>query len=370
LNLKEKNMKSKIKLLAAAVLVLLLIAPVLVFAGGQKEADPLIEKEMGKNEGSAKTAQPFKLAVVVPGVTAGSSIYEQLVAGALKAVDEYPNASMKVVELGFNQSEWIEKMTSIVATGMYNAVITSNPSMPYVCMDVAAQFPEQKFIFVDAYVEGQPQMASYLYNQVEQSYMLGYLSGLITTSNMKGANADLKIGIIVAQEYPALNKMIVPGFEKGAKAVNSGITLDYRVIGNWYDANKAGELAKSMIDSGVDVIGVICGGAAPGVFEVCKERNKYVMYWDDNSYSKAPGVIAGSGALHQAKLVYEVVVDAINGMVDYGKAVKLNAADGYIEFISDDPDYISTVPEDIRMKQKKVVDSIMTGKLKLEIPEL
>ncbi len=362
-------MKDNKKILAAAVIFLLLITPVLVFAGGQQEAAAPAAQEVKKEE-PAKKAEPFKLAVVVPGVTAGSPLYEQLVEGAQKAVDEYPNASMKVVELGFNQAEWAEKMTSIVATSMYDVVITSNPSMPFVCMDLAAQFPEQKFIFVDAFIEGHPQMASFLYNQVEQSYMLGYLAGLITTSKMPGANADLKIGVVVAQEYPALNKMMVPGFEQGAKAVNPGITLDYRVVGNWYDANKAGELAKSMVDSGVDVIGVICGGAAPGVFEVCKERNKYVMYWDDNSYSKAPGIIAGCGALHQTKLVYEVVSDAINGMVDYGTGTKLYSRDGYIEFVSDDPNYISLIPEDIKAKQKEVVDSIMSGKLKLEIPQL
>lgn len=357
-------MKGNKKLLIAVV-VWLLIAPVLVFAGGQQEAEaPMVEED------APVEAEPFKLAVVVPGVAAGSPLYEQLVEGAQKAVDEYPNASMKVVELGFNQAEWAEKMTSIVATGMYDTVITSNPSMPFVCMDLAGQFPDQKFIFVDAFIEGHPQMASYLYNQVEQSYMLGYLAGLITTSDMKGANADLKIGIVVAQEYPALNKMMVPGFLEGAQAVNSGITLDYRVVGNWYDANKAGELAKSMVDAGVDVIGVICGGAAPGVFEVCAERNKYVMYWDDNSYAKAPGVIAGSGALHQTKLVYEVVVDAINGMVDYGTGVKLHSRDGYIEFVSDDPNYINLIPEDIRTKQQEVVDSIMSGEMVLEIPEM
>ena len=166
-------MECKKTLSAAVVMILLLIVPVLIFAGGQQEAEPAPAME--------KAAEPFDLAVVVPGVTAGSPIYEQLVSGAQKAVDEYPNASMKVVELGFNQAEWSEKMTSIVATGKYEAVITSNPSMPFVCMDLAAQFPEQKFIFVDAYIAGHPQMASFLYNQVEQSYMLGHLAGLITT---------------------------------------------------------------------------------------------------------------------------------------------------------------------------------------------
>lgn len=359
-------MKSYGKPIVLTIIIVMLLAPVLVFVGGHKDtAEPMVE-----TEASPAKAEPFKLAVVVPGVAAGSPLYEQLVEGAQKAVDEYPNASMKVFELGFNQAEWSEKMTSIVATGMYDVVISSNPSMPFVSMDLAAQFPDQKFIFVDAFIDGHPQMASFLYNQVEQSYILGYLAGLITTSDMEGANDDLKIGIIVAQEYPALNKMMVPGFEQGAQAVNSGITLDYRVVGNWYDANKAAELAKSMIDSGVDVIGVIAGGAAPGVFDVAGERNKYVMYWDDNSYDKAPGVIAGCGLLHQSQLVYEVVVDAINGKVEYGTGTKLNTRDGYIEFVTDDPNYINTVPADLREKLQTVIDSIVSGSLVLKVPEL
>ena len=48
----------------------------------------------------------------------------------------------------------------------------------------------------------------------------------------------------------------------------------------------------------------------------------------------------------------------------------LNARDGYIEFLDEDPNYISTVSEEVRAAQQKVVDAIMSGKLKLEVPEL
>ena len=350
------------------IILIMFFVSLSVYASGQNENEESAVEAGDKS--SEENVRPYSLAVVVPGVAAGSPLYEQLVEGAEKAVNEYPGASMKVVELGYNQAEWTEKMTNIVASGAYDAVITSNPSMPYVCLDIAEQFPEQKFIFVDGYISGNQQMASFLYNQVEQSYMLGHLAGLITTGQMPGSNPDLKIGLIVAQEYPALNKMIVPGFMKGAESVNKGIKLDYRVVGNWYDAAKAGELAKSMIDAGVDVIGVVAGGAAQGVFEVCRERGKYVMYWDDNSYSKAPGVIAGCGALHQSQLVYEVVSDAVNGIVDYGTGTVLSARDGYIEFVSSDQNYIDLIPEDIREEQQRVVDSIISGKLVLEAPEL
>lgn len=321
-------------------------------------------------EGIQAAEKPFKIAVVIPGVTAGSPIYEQAVVGVKEAVAENPKAEMKVVELGFNQAEWQEKITSIVATGEYDILLTSNPAMPFVCMEVAEIFPEQKFIILDSYFDGHPQMATYLYNQVEQSYMLGYLAGLISTSLMKGANPDLKIGMVVAQEYPALNKMIIPGFLQGAQAVNSSFEMDLRVIGNWYDAGKAAELTKSMIDAGVDVIGAVCGGASQGVIDAARERGKYVMFWDNDEFDKAPGVIAGCGSLHQKRLAYEVVKKAMAGEIEFGKAEKLYTKDGYIEFVTDNPLYRETIPTDLREAQQKIVDSISSGELILPIPEL
>ncbi len=346
------------------VMLLMLILPTFgLFAGGQEE-------EGAVKEEAPAAAEPFSIAAFVPGVVAGSPLYEQLVAGAEKAVAEYENASLKVVEGGFNQAEWSEKMTSLAAGGEYDVIISSNPSMPFVSMDVAKAFPDQKFIFFDAYMEGNPQFATFLYNQVEQSYFLGYLAGLVTKSDMPGANPDLKLGMIVAQQYPALDKMMRPGFEKGAKAVDPGITVDFRVIGNWYDANKAADLANAMFDIGVDGIITICGGANQGVINAAKERGKYVYFMDSNEYHQAPGTILGCGVLEQERLVYEVMQRAIEGEVEYGTASILHARDGYVDFIDDDPLYINNVPEDIREAQQEVVDKIRDGELILEVPEL
>ncbi|MDP2790653.1 MAG: BMP family ABC transporter substrate-binding protein [Rectinemataceae bacterium] len=310
------------------------------------------------------------MAIFVPGVVAGSPLYEQMVSGAQMVAKENPGLSLKVIEGGFNQAEWGEKVMSLAATESYQYILTSNPSMPFVCLDVAKAFPKQKFINLDAYLKGNPQFYTALYNQVEQAYLCGYLGGLVTKSKMKGANADLKVGMIVAQEYPALLKMMKPGYEQGLKAVDPGITVDYRVIGNWYDANKAGDLAKSMMDSGVDVILTIAGGANQGVIKAAQARGKYVLYFDSNEYKLAPGTIIGCGILRQEKAVYEVVKKALAGTLSFGAADILNARDGYVDFVDNDPLYLSTIPQDLRDRMATVVKSIRTGALKLEVPQL
>jgi riboflavin transport system substrate-binding protein len=317
-----------------------------------------------------KLTGPVSIAVFVPGVAAGSPLYEQMVSGANKVAAEYKNLTVKVVEGGFNQAEWAEKVTSLAATEEYAFILTSNPAMPFVCMDVAKAFPKQKFINVDAYLNGNPQFYTLLYNQVEQAYFAGYLAGLVTKSKMKGSNPDLKVGMVIAQEYPALTKMMKPGFEMGAQAVDPKISLDYRVIGNWYDANKSADLAKSEMDGGVDIILSISGGANQGVIKAAQERGKYVLYFDSNEYKIAPGTIVGCSILRQEKAVYEVVKKAMEGTLPFGKAEIVDARGGYVDFVQDDPLYVNNVPADVRAKQADMIKKVKAGQLKLEVPQL
>ncbi len=290
------------------------------------------------------SASAYNIAIFVPGVVAGSPLYEQLVAGVQQVADENPDVTVgKVLEAGFDQSTWEQQMVSLAATGEYDLIVSSNGSMPFVSQAAADAFPDQKFLIVDSVIAGNPQMYTVLYNQVEQTAAMGYLAGLVTTSDMAGANEDLKVGFIAGQQYEAMDNMLVPGYTLGAHLANPGITVDFRVIGNWYDANKAAELANSMFDAGVDVILTACGGANQGVIQAAQDRGKYVLYADDEHYDLAPGTIIGCGVIHQQEAVYEAVKDAVAGNTDWGNYKILGMSDGYVDFPDANPLYISSV---------------------------
>ena len=345
--------------MAAIIVVAALVMPaVSLFAAGQRQAPP------------AAPSRPFSIAVFVPGVAAGSPLYEQMVEGTQKAAAEYPHVTVRVLEAGFNQAEWEEKMASLAATGEYDLIVTGNPAMPFVSMNVAKSFPNQKWLNVDAYLDGHPQFHTLLYNQMEMTYMAGYLGGLVSKSSMPGANRDLKAGMIVAQEYPALTKMMKPGYEMGLKAVDPGFTVDYRVIGNWYDANKAAELARSMIDAGVDVILTIAGGANQGVIKAAQDRGKYVLFVDANEYKIAPGTIVGCAVLDQTRATYERVKMAIEGTLEFGKAEIVHTRDGYVDFADQDPAYIDNVPREVRDRMAELLRRMRSGEFALEPPAL
>jgi simple sugar transport system substrate-binding protein len=336
---------------------LFLVTP--AFAGGSRQS------------GAEKpAAQNLSVLVYITGMVAGSPPYELLAAGAGSFAASHEGVTVKVYEAGFNQAEWEEQLSSLVASGEYNLVLGSNPSLPEICASVGKKFPQQKFIITDAQYAGNAQISTYLYNQYEQSLYLGYLAGLITTSSMPHANPAKRIGFIAAQEYPLLNNHILPGFLAGARMVDPAITMDFRVVGNWFDANKAADLALSMVNAGVDVFASIAGGAAQGMIRVAQERGAYVVYHNTNEYANAPGVILGCGLMEQKKLVMEILADVLAGKIQYGSSRTVGAREGYLDFIANDPGYLNYVPQDIQQKFNAFMADIKAGRISYTLPPL
>ena len=314
---------------------------------------------------SAKKTQAHSIAVFVPGIIADSPIYAMLAQGVQHGAASYNDgkntseqASVTVLEAGTNQAEWSAKLTALAAEQKYSVIISSNPSLPELVEPLTAQFPNQKFILLDAYKSGNSSVATVRYNQHEQSYMTGYMAGLMTKSK--------KIGLIAGQEYPVMNNVILPGYKEGAEAASPGTAVDFRVVGNWYDATKGAELANAMYSSGVDVILPICGGASQGVINAAKEKGKYLAFFDNASFDRAPDNIISCTPLNQAKMAENVTLDYLAGKIEWGTAKTVGVADGFVSFVQDAPNRKNgAVTDEMRAKMRDVVASIENGTLVL-----
>ncbi|NLA92991.1 MAG: BMP family ABC transporter substrate-binding protein [Spirochaetales bacterium] len=339
----------------SVLLLIIIFISFALFGGGRSE----VVKE-----------DSLSVLVYITGVVAGSPPYTAMAEGALEFAEQHENVRVKVYEAGFNQAEWEEQLTALVATGEYDLILGSNPSLPEICENIAQKFPKARFIITDAFLEGHPQISTYLYNQFEQSLYLGYLAGLVTTSQMPLANKELKVGFIAAQEYPLLNKHMVPGFLQGAQMVNPGITLDFRIVGNWFDANKVADLATSMINAKVDVFAIIAGGASQGLFKVAQSQGAYIVFHNERQYDAAPGYVVGCGSMEQKKLVQEILSDALAAEIKYGEATIVGLKEGYLGFFYDDGGYRDTLPLEIREEFESFMGQLREGKIAYTLPEL
>ncbi|MDA8411854.1 MAG: BMP family ABC transporter substrate-binding protein [Treponema sp.] len=319
---------------------------------------------------SAKSAQAplSSVAVFIPGVVSGSPTYEQLVAGATKAVAATKGATMKVIEAGYNQAEWQDRLAAVAASGQFGLIVTSNPSMPELCAAVAKQFPKMRFLVTDGWLEGNPAIHTVLYNQYEQAWILGYLAGLVVTNPLGGHKPHGMAAMVVGQHYPTLDRLIEPGFEAGLRAADPEARFADRVLGNWYDANKAAELTKSLIGEGADVILPIAGGAGQGVLTAAKEAGVKALWFDNSGYALAPGIVVGSAIARQDRLVEERLSTILSGKgaALFGHAEVVSAAQGYIDF-DDSGDAYKNLPQSIRDAMAKKIAALRDGSLAFPI---
>jgi simple sugar transport system substrate-binding protein len=333
-----------------------------------------------ENAGTEGPQKSVSLAVFIPGVMSGSPIYEMLAQGVRQAAADFSKENsgtspeetgaqaggesaaveLTIIEGGFNQAEWEPRITAMAASGSYDLIVSSNPSLPAIASAISAKFPQQRFLLLDGEISGNPMIYTLRYNQREQAYMAGHLAALVA-----GASGSSRIGLVAGQEYPAMNGIILPGYEEGARAVNGDSTVDFRVVGNWFDAGKGAELASDMIRNGAAVILCIAGGANEGVVQAAAETGAKVIWFDTNGYAIRPGTVVGSSVLYQDKAAYEKTRAFLEGRLPFGTAEVLGVADGYVDFVEDDPNYIASVGPEIREQQAALIRQIRSGALRL-----
>jgi len=318
-----------------------------------------------KNEVAQKN---ISVAVFIPGIIADSPTYAHVAEGVTQAVDDFNSqandskkqanakANIYIMEAGTNQAEWSTKLTALAAEGAYDVIISSNPSMPAIASPIAKQFPNQKFIFLDAALEDgskEDQIYCVSYNQRDQAYVSGYIAGLYSKTN--------KVGLIAAQEYPIMNNILYPYFEKGAIDANPKTKSFFSIVGNWYDASKGAELCQAMYDNGVDVILPICGGASQGVISTATEKNMHIVWFDENGFKRAPGTIISCCMTDQAKAASEVTSQFFNENIPWGTTRTVGMADGYVKYFHDDPEYLKAVDGQIRARMDLLIELLNSG---------
>ncbi len=306
------------------------------------------------------------IAIFVPGVLEGSPTYEMMDLGVRKAA-ETAGVEVKTLEGGFDQAAWENQLMALASEGRYGLIVTSNPAMSELANKVGINYPDQDFLVLDGSGLGIGRVREVVYDHLEQAFLIGYFAALVTQSTeLDGANKDLKVGLITAQEYPQMTMEIRPGFEIGLHAVNPDISLEYREVGNWYDAEKARELAAGLYDSGVDVILTIAGGANQGVIAAAKEAESYVLWFDSEGSSEAPGTVLASAVLAQDKAAEHWTSLWLEENPDTEKPAHLGYIDGYVDFPMDDSNFRKHIPESISTEMERLLQRISEGSLDLK----
>lgn len=302
----------------------------------------------------------YSVALLITGEVGGNAIYEMMVEGAIRASKEL-GFDVKIVEGGYNSSKWEPLLISLASTRSYDLIVTFTEGMPKSVEKAAKMFPNQKFALIDGIAPNLPNLYSLGFKDEEMAYLAGYFAGLVTKSRLPGVNADLKIGMIAGDIYPAMTEKMKPAYENGAKAVDEKIQVLFSVAGSWADPNKGAQLAQIQFAQGVDVIFLVAGGTGIGAIQKAKEFGKYIVGVDANIIDLAPDVILACALKKADTAIHNVLTRAYQGKLPFGQSERWGIKEGVITFTFDDPYYLQNVPEEIREKMIDLFERLKQG---------
>ncbi|BBE73195.1 BMP family lipoprotein [Oharaeibacter diazotrophicus] len=239
----------------------------------------------------------------------------------------------------------------------YNPVIGVSFAWTSAIEKVATEFPDTKFVLIDSVVD-KPNVRSVVFKEHEGSYLVGLIAGMTSKSG--------KVGFVGGMDIPLIRKFEC-GYEQGARAANAKVEVFQNMTGTtgaaWNDPVRGGELAKSQIDQGADVIYAAAGATGLGVLQTAADNGKYSIGVDSNQNYLHPGSVLTSMVKRVDLAVYNAIKDTKDDKFSAG-IVELGVAQDGVGWALDDNNKSLITPE-IQAAVDKAKADIVSGAVKV-----
>jgi basic membrane protein A and related proteins len=311
---------------------------------------------------SAVQAAEVKVAYIPCGNVNDKSWSENGYEGLLDAQKTLAASGTKM-QLDYTESQPASKVEAAArdyASRGYDIIDLHCGTFADAALNVARAFPKTKVIYVTAPPDTNwpPNFWYYDIAQQEGQFAAGALAALTTRRG--------RVAAIASFDFPAMSRQ-VEGFILGARYANPNIKYSRTYIGTWDDAAKAKEATLAAVDAGADVILADTDQAARGAFSAAEANNVYVVATYADQSGLAPHAILGSVLYDYGALEKQMVLNAVAGKLEKGKAYYMGMADGFGGW-APNPAMKTVIPAQAQAKLDEVLADIKSRRIK--VPEL
>lgn len=222
---------------------------------------------------------------------------------------------------------------------------------------VSTEFPDTKFVIIDAEVK-QPNVRSVIFNDNEGSYLVGVIAAKASKTGT--------VSFIGGMDVPLIRNFAC-GYVGGVKATNADAKVIQNMTGDtpaaWNDPSKGGEIAKSQMDQGSDVIFAAAGGTGIGVLQAAADADKLSIGVDSNQNGLHPGKVLTSMLKRVDVATYNAFKDGADGKFTSGVSY-LGVKEGGVDYAADDNN-AKLLTDDIKKAVEAAKADIISGKVKV-----
>jgi len=236
-----------------------------------------------------------------------------------------------------------------------NPIVMAGFSWAAALEDVAADYPDINFAIIDMVVD-KPNVRSVVYKEQEGSYLVGVMAAMASESDT--------VSFIGGMDIPLIRKFAC-GYKGGVMATKENAKVLEAMTGDtpeaWNNPVKGGEITKSQIAQGSDVIYAAAGGTGIGVLQAAADEGKLGIGVDSNQNGLQPGHVLTSMLKRVDVAVYNAFKDAQEDKFTYGFNV-LGLAENGVDYAMDENN-APLVSQDMRDAVEQAKSDIIEGKI-------
>ena len=223
---------------------------------------------------------------------------------------------------------------------------------------VADEFPNTKFGIIDMVVD-KPNVQSIVFKEQESSFVVGVIAAKTSKTG--------KVGFVGGMDIPLISKFEC-GYAQGVKYASGGkddvfANMTGTTPAAWNDPVKGGELAKSQMDRGADVVYAAAGATGQGVLKAAADAGKLSIGVDSDQDWIFPGKVLTSALKHVDVATYNSFKAAKDGTWKAGIQV-LGLKEGGVDYSVDEWNKDVLTPA-VKAAAEAAKSDIIAGKIQV-----
>ena len=290
----------------------------------------------------------FKIGLVTDTGGVNDQSFNQSAWEGLQKVEEEYGVTVNYLESS-GDADYIPNITSFIDED-YDLIISVGYMLADATREAAEANPDQKFAIIDdSSCSDLDNVTCLMFKQEQASYLVGYVSGLMTETN--------NVGFVLGNASETMH-LFGYGYLAGVLDANPDAKIQQYNAASFADAAGGKSAATTMVTNGADVIFHAAGGTGVGVIEGCKEAGIYAVGVDSDQSYLAPDTIITSAMKRVDVAVQTVSEEAINGTIS-GGIETYELSNGGVDIAPT----TTLLPDDVISQVEDVKQKIISGEI-------
>jgi basic membrane protein A len=278
------------------------------------------------------------------------SFNESVFNGATRFMND---TGIAVTELEPTNAAQVEQTLKKLAQRGYEPIVAVGFGMSNATAAAAEAYPDTKFTLIDGWVMA-PNVQVVLYKEHEGSFLVGVLAAMNSQTGT--------VGFVGGMDIPLISRFEC-GYKQGVAYQDSSMKVLANMTGStpaaFGNPSKGGELTRSQVEAGADVVYAAAGGTGIGVYQTAADMGVLAIGVDDNQNYMQPGTMLTSMFKLVGDAAYDSYEAAMNGTWDPAMRV-LGLAENGVGWALDEYNR-DLVSAEMEARVNEVRDLIISG---------